>query len=164
MLGSLLSSLLATLVGRSAREDATTPAPEPRNDHIALSDLQKLDQANLLIKLDYPYHPRPRGWDKNRSKIFDVIERGSDRYAGLLDAISAFATDFEQIPVHAEEADPLSPRWLNGWLPGLDAISLYGMLAIHNPRWYVEVGSGNSTMNCQAAGWVQSSKASRAGS
>ena len=30
-------------------------------------------------------------------------------------------------------------------MPGFDAITLYGMLAERNPRWYVEVGSGNST-------------------
>ena len=38
-----------------------------------------------------------------------------------------------------------TPTWENGWFPALDAVTLYGLVATRNPRWYVEVGSGNST-------------------
>src|SRR5207244_392077 len=38
-----------------------------------------------------------------------------------------------------------SPNWVNGFIPALDAISLYGLVAIHRPRHYIEIGSGNST-------------------
>jgi predicted O-methyltransferase YrrM len=48
------------------------------------------------------------------------------------------------IPVH-QPADPWEPYWLNGWLPALDGIALYGLIALHRPRRYVEIGSGNST-------------------
>ena len=39
-----------------------------------------------------------------------------------------------------------APRWNNNFIPPFDAISIYGFLALHNPRYYVEVGSGNTTM------------------
>ena len=39
----------------------------------------------------------------------------------------------------------MEPAWINGFLPGLDAAVLYGMLAFTPPRTYLEVGSGNST-------------------
>jgi hypothetical protein len=39
----------------------------------------------------------------------------------------------------------VEPAWVNGFLPGLDAAALYGMLALQPPETYLEVGSGNST-------------------
>jgi len=41
---------------------------------------------------------------------------------------------------------PGQPCWRNDWLLGLDTASLYGLLRHWNPRHYVEIGSGNSTM------------------
>jgi hypothetical protein len=67
-----------------------------------------------------------------------------------LETFAPFAPYFERIPVHDAGRD-LSPRWVNGWFPAVDSISLYGLLAARNPRWYVEVGSGNSTMFARQA-------------
>jgi hypothetical protein len=142
MLGSLLSSLIATMAGRRA--------PEPNLEHLLA--LEKLDKSNCLIRVDYPYKPRHRAFDESTSKIFRLIDSGSHRYTEFLTAIAAFKPFFERIPVYAADAQTdLSPRWMNGWIPGLDAITLYGQLALHNPRWYVEVGSGNSTMFARQA-------------
>ena len=116
-----------------------------------LSELEMLDKANCLIKLDYPYHPRRRAWKESRSRIFNLINSGSDRYAVLLKKLGEFGAFFEKIQVRSDSPDDLSPRWVNGWFPGVDAISLYGLLAINNPRSYVEVGSGNSTMFARQA-------------
>jgi len=41
--------------------------------------------------------------------------------------------------------DSGEPYWDNGYLPGLDAAVLYGVLARRAPRRYVEIGSGHST-------------------
>lgn len=116
-----------------------------------LSELERLDRAGCLIRLDYPYRPRRRPWDPSRSKIFELINGGVDRYVPLLAKLGAFAPFFERIKVRSELPEDLSPRWVNGWFPGVDAISLYGFLAINNPRRYVEVGSGNSTMFARQA-------------
>jgi Methyltransferase domain len=109
------------------------------------TELESLDRSNRLIKLDYPYYPRRRAWNVSKSKIFDLIDAQVDHYATLVNQFGAFSSQFEKIPVHEKSAHSLSPNWLNGWFPGFDAISLYGLLAVHNPRRYVEVGSGNST-------------------
>jgi hypothetical protein len=43
------------------------------------------------------------------------------------------------------ENDPVRPAWNNGFLPGLDMVVIYGMLAHFKPGKYIEIGSGNST-------------------
>lgn len=48
-------------------------------------------------------------------------------------------------PIRTEVAQDISPCWLNGFIPGLDAVALYGFVATNKPKTYVEVGSGNST-------------------
>jgi hypothetical protein len=41
--------------------------------------------------------------------------------------------------------ESMQPGWNNGYLPGLDIISLYTIIAENRPGQYVEIGSGNST-------------------
>jgi hypothetical protein len=48
-------------------------------------------------------------------------------------------------------ANPHAPHWLNGFLPGLDGISLYGIVASRRPKRFYEIGSGNSTNFAAAA-------------
>ena len=43
------------------------------------------------------------------------------------------------------EEDPIGPFWANDWFPPLDGASLYGLIGVHAPRRYIEVGSGIST-------------------
>jgi hypothetical protein len=61
----------------------------------------------------------------------------------------AFNGDREAIawflPIVSEVAKSLSPCWLNGFIPSLDAIALYSFIVLNKPGRYVEVGSGNST-------------------
>ena len=68
----------------------------------------------------------------------------ADDYKALLAGFAAHRAWLEKIPVRAGRDDP-APCWMNGSFPPLDAVSLYGLLALHNPSIYVEVGSGNST-------------------
>ena len=111
----------------------------------ALSELERLEQANCLIKLEYPYHPRRRPWNQD-SQIFKLLDSGRMRYAQYLRDFATLAPHLERIPVHSpDDGVGLAPNWVNGWFPGMDSICLYGLLATQNPRWYVEVGSGNST-------------------
>jgi hypothetical protein len=123
----------------------------PGAKYLELSELERLEKANCLIKLDYPYNPRRREWDtpqetsRTKTKIFDLIKAGEARYSSLLEKFAVFNPYFEKIAVHEDPQNTLVPNWLNGWFPGLDAICIYGLLAINNPRRYVEVGSGNST-------------------
>jgi hypothetical protein len=121
------------------------------NETSKLDALEKMDSTTCQIHLDYPYHPKRRPWEEKRSKIFALINSGADRYESLLKQMGGFSPFFAKIQLRSEDPSDLLPRWVNGWFPGFDAVSLYGLLAIHNPPRYVEVGSGNSTMFARQA-------------
>jgi hypothetical protein len=98
------------------------------------------------VTLDYPVRPQPRyGWGRpDHPGIADILARGRSRYRTLLVEFAAHVEHLAQIPVSGREEDG-EPRWVNGYLPGLDAVVLYGMIARLRPRLYLEIGSGNST-------------------
>ena len=52
---------------------------------------------------------------------------------------------FWQINDVQSEPDKNKPVWNNGFLPGLDVITLYTLLSVFKPENYIEIGSGNST-------------------
>jgi hypothetical protein len=52
---------------------------------------------------------------------------------------------FITIPEQSNHQDAQSPGWNNGFLPGLDIVMLYAMMAKFKPATYIEIGSGNST-------------------
>ncbi|MHC1708666.1 MAG: class I SAM-dependent methyltransferase [Bacteroidales bacterium] len=45
-----------------------------------------------------------------------------------------------------DKTNMFEPYWQNGFFPGLDIVSLYTILQKYNPRKFIEIGSGNSTM------------------
>lgn len=103
---------------------------------------------SAIVIDEYPVDPKPRfGWGKPpHPQLERIIAEGSDRYRVALDGFLAYAERFARISVNADdESGAKAPHWLNSWFPGLDAISVYGMLARYNPKTYLEVGSGNST-------------------
>jgi predicted O-methyltransferase YrrM len=61
-----------------------------------------------------------------------------------LEQLAVWEDDLAAIDVR--QTDPQQPYWLNAWLYGLDAASIYGYLRSSRPRRYIEIGSGNSTM------------------
>ncbi len=98
------------------------------------------------ITLDYPVRCRPRhGWGRpDHAGIARILSKGRDRYRSLL---ADFSTHIERLSAITVEYGPddMEPRWINPYLPGMDAVALYGMLARLRPARYLEVGSGNST-------------------
>lgn len=98
------------------------------------------------VVFDYGYLPRERDW--SRSSGVQALARkaheSADDYKALLAYFASLRPWLEKIPAHAAD-DDRTPRWINGSFPGLDAVSLYGLLVRHNPSVYVEIGSGNST-------------------
>jgi hypothetical protein len=101
------------------------------------------------IELEYPVHPRPRWLKYGRAgeKLMAQLAQSVPAAKALIEEIAGFHDEFLAIPTQAPkvEVDPGQPSWVNGWFPAFDAVMLYGLLALRNPRWYVEVGSGNST-------------------
>ncbi|MGD0102980.1 MAG: class I SAM-dependent methyltransferase [Rhodopila sp.] len=98
------------------------------------------------LTFDYEYHPKVRTWEDTRAirQLREIMAGPTQDYEALLDQLASFLPFFEAIPVHGPR-DALTPYWVNGWFPAIDSITLYGLLALRNPRAYVEIGSGNST-------------------
>ncbi|HNL07746.1 MAG TPA: class I SAM-dependent methyltransferase [Chitinophagales bacterium] len=97
--------------------------------------------------LDYPVHFAPRyGHGKPpHSELYAIINAHRDEYQDFLEQILQFKDTFFQIKDIRQTTDKAQPAWNNGFLPGLDIVSLYTMLTVHRPQKYIEVGSGNST-------------------
>lgn len=78
-------------------------------------------------------------------RLLEIIDKQRDTYQFWLEKINSFAPQLQAIKKLADEKDPTQPGWNNSFLPGLDIMSLYAIIAETKPRRYVEVGSGNST-------------------
>ncbi|WP_214107652.1 class I SAM-dependent methyltransferase [Acrocarpospora catenulata] len=98
------------------------------------------------IFIDHPVDPHPRfGHGRpGHAEITALVERNRTRYADRLARFAALAPSLAEIPLR-DRPKGTTPYWDNGWLPPLDALGLYGLLAETRPRRYVEIGSGNST-------------------
>ncbi len=98
------------------------------------------------ITVDYPVNPRPRyGHGQPPHPGLEAqIAQGRARYRELLSSVVELREHLWRIPV-ADPSTAREPCWVNGWLPGLDAATLYAILVHRGPRLYLEVGSGNST-------------------
>ncbi len=115
-----------------------------------LVNARKVIKRYQVIFLDYPVHPEPRwGYGKPpHPEIAEMLARGRERYRRLLEAWAALKPALVKIPYSEDTrfSDPLGAYWQTNWLPGLDAVALYGFLTARKAKRYVEVGSGHSTM------------------
>lgn len=104
------------------------------------------------FQLDYPVTPTPRwGWGRPaHPRMKELLAAGCERYAFWLETIARFDEQLGTIPATPVSGE-LGPCWINGWIPGMDAAALYGMIAHLRPRRYVEIGSGNSTLFARRA-------------
>ena len=108
--------------------------------------IRHLIRGHQRIFVDYPVQPRPR-WGHGQPahpELLQLLDQGRARYRDLLQRVAGLADSLARVPVRPE-AGSTEPAWVNGFLPGLDAAALYGMLALSPPETYLEVGSGNST-------------------
>lgn len=96
--------------------------------------------------LEYPVKFAPRyGHGKPAHKeLYSIINEHRAEYESFLNNTLQFEDNIQKIG-KTEPSENHVPYWNNGFLPGLDIIVLYSMLAQKNPRKYIEVGSGNST-------------------
>jgi len=108
---------------------------------------QKVFIPKTVFIYDYEYVQKYRG-SLESSRIGELIE---DWYAGnkdevlnLIDNICSHKSNYEEIALNSKTND--APSWNNLYITPFDAISIYGFLAKKNPRYYVEVGSGNTTL------------------
>lgn len=99
-----------------------------------------------MFEFDYSYSPRKRNWDQlPRGNLYrDILEAGEAAYSNWISAAERYVESFRYIDCDGSP-DATAPFWSNGWFAPLDAICLYTLLAENNPKYYFEVGSGNST-------------------
>lgn len=95
---------------------------------------------------DYSYRLSPRwGFGKPaHPRLQRIFAAGRERYLETLRLFAELKPALERIPLE-DAGDGRTPHWKNDWFPPLDAIALYGMLCVHEPETFVEIGSGNST-------------------
>lgn len=95
---------------------------------------------------DYYPHPIKMRYGKLLPKhggIDFVLAQNKAVYRKLLEDFSGYMSAFASLP--CEKQDETGPYWNNGFLPFLDIVALFGLVATKKPRRYLEVGSGNST-------------------
>jgi hypothetical protein len=101
-------------------------------------------RPDIPVALDYPVEPRQR-FDRRRPQpeLQMLLAAHSPRFAETLNLVLKHRETLRKIP--REIGPGLEPAWNNGWQPILDAMLLYTMLVEHRPKFFIEIGSGNST-------------------
>lgn len=80
----------------------------------------------------------------SHQRLFELLSRSNEQYLETLIGFEPYVEELRAIPLR--ETSPTEPHWWNGFLFGLDGVSLYGFIRNTAPRRYIEVGSGNSTL------------------
>ncbi len=100
------------------------------------------------ISLDYKVDQRPRyGHGLPAHDMLDeIIGSHRSEYSERLEKILEYKESIWSLQERmGDNMEGKAVSWLNGYLPGLDIIGLYGMIRELQPKRYIEVGSGNST-------------------
>jgi methyltransferase family protein len=105
-----------------------------------------------LVALDYKVNPMPRhGYGRGRHPEMEVLlAQNRERYRTELRQIVSRRDALAGISLYEPNRAGI-PYWMNPWLSGLDAASLYATVTNLAPRTYLEIGSGMSTKFARAA-------------
>lgn len=99
----------------------------------------------LFLEYKVDFKPRYGYGLPAHQKLLQIIDSQRDTYQYWMGRILDYSSQIQAIKKLKEEKDPTQPGWNNSFLPGLDIMALYTIIAETKPRRYVEVGSGNST-------------------
>lgn len=100
-----------------------------------------------VLSLDYPpRHLGPRyGYGRPpHARLLEILSRDDEAYRRNLETLVGYREDL--LAIGQGRGGGADPPWISNWLLGMDVVSLYGFLRAREPRSYVEVGSGTSTM------------------
>lgn len=106
-----------------------------------------LSPKHQTLFSDYKVNFKPRyghGLPPHK-ELYDIVNSNREAYAGFIEKAVSHKEVFHGIKEQVNQSDANLPSWNNNFLPGLDIIAIYTMLAANNPKKYIEVGSGNST-------------------
>ncbi|MFN6945127.1 MAG: class I SAM-dependent methyltransferase [Cytophagaceae bacterium] len=100
---------------------------------------------NVFLDYKVAFKPRYGHGKPPHSLLYNIINSNRKIYADILTDAVRYKEVFHAIQKADAESDVNQPAYNNGFLPGLDIIGIYTMIARAKPATYVEVGSGNST-------------------
>lgn len=105
-----------------------------------------LKNRRQLIELDFPVTPKVRhGYGQPPEPLMLArLKACSHQFASQMRTMLPLLEPMLTIPSNPV-ADATEPNWVNPAFPALDAMALYGMIALHKPRRLIEIGSGFST-------------------
>ena len=89
-----------------------------------------------------PYFAYPR-WKNGHKEINSLFEDNTLKFKKALKGIRLLKKDFISIEYKNNKVN--EPRWVNGFFPALDGMSLYFFISSYKPENYIEIGSGHST-------------------
>lgn len=123
-----------------------------------MSSLKKLyyflSKNHQSIHLDYPISLQPRyGHGKPaHEKLLQIIGSHRIQYSDLINELLSYQHIYGQWPAAQELGNKggVIPAYNNAFLPALDMMGIYTMLAKYKPKTYLEIGSGNSTKVARA--------------
>jgi hypothetical protein len=94
------------------------------------------------VHLDYKVDAKPRFPKSGHPQLKTIIDANRAEYSATLTSFLDFKDHIQSIKKGSDEN---LPTWNNEFLPGLDIVGIYGMIATKKPKKYIEIGSGNST-------------------
>ncbi|MGC2694784.1 MAG: class I SAM-dependent methyltransferase [Candidatus Angelobacter sp.] len=94
-------------------------------------------RGDQILALNYPVSLKARYEGNPHPQLYELISAGHQKYKAMLESFLPFERQLRNLK-HV--------KWINGYFPALDAISLYCLLAQWKPKTYLEIGSGNSTL------------------
>jgi hypothetical protein len=100
---------------------------------------------NLFLEYKVHFKPRYGHGLPAHQDLYAIVDAQRGEYKKILLKALQHKETIWEIKEAQDENDSLKPTWNNGYLPGLDVIGVYTMLAEFKPKNYIEIGSGNST-------------------
>ncbi len=100
---------------------------------------------NLFLEYKVDFKPRYGHGKTPHNELYKIINLNREKYKELINKALLYKEAIWEIQDSKKENNPTKPTWNNGFLPGLDIIGIYCMLAEFKPKKYIEIGSGNST-------------------
>ena len=100
---------------------------------------------NLFLEYKVNFKPRYGHGKPAHPDLLYIIDANRDTYKELINKSLLLKENIWTIKDSGLETSATHPTWNNGFLPGLDIIGIYTMLAEFKPKKYIEIGSGNST-------------------
>jgi predicted O-methyltransferase YrrM len=100
----------------------------------------KLRKHGQILYVDYPVDPKPRQ-DFGSQRLSALLEKDRASYAELLQKFQLFfarLADFKNTSHFPNFAASI-------YYPNADAVALYSIMRLYQPKRYIEVGSGSST-------------------